>query len=122
MVRGNLHEPVQPPTQTERPPQCGWNGCSANTAAGRTTWWRAGIWNADLSRRQHEEGSDYGGNRRGWFLGDDALKQELLTAAIGGVGPHHYGEAVQESAEVRAKRLVAEEVRPRGWQGGCAGV
>ena len=67
------------------------------------------------SRRQHEDAAGYGDIRRGWFLGDDALKQELLAAAAGGAGPQHYGEAVRESAEVRAERLVAEELRQRGW-------
>ena len=67
------------------------------------------------SRRQHEDGSEYGDIRRGWFLGDDALKQELLAGAAGGAGPQHYGEAVRESAEARADRLVAEELRRRGW-------
>lgn len=67
------------------------------------------------NRRRQEDPEAYAGLRRGWFLGDDALKQELLAAATGGAGPQHYGEAVRESAEVKAERLVAEELQHRGW-------
>jgi REP element-mobilizing transposase RayT len=70
------------------------------------------------SRRQQEDHRDYGDIRRGWFLGDEALRQELLATAAGGAGPQHYGEAVRESAEAKAERIVTEELRRRGWKPG----
>ena len=34
------------------------------------------------------------------------------------MGPHHGGVERQETAEQRAARLVAEELKRRGWDGG----
>lgn len=53
--------------------------------------------------------------RHGWFLGDDKLKEELLEGAAGRVGAHHYGEDRLETGEVQAERLVAAELKRRGW-------
>jgi hypothetical protein len=49
----------------------------------------------------------------GWFFGEDALKQELLAAVSEKAGKWHYGEAVQESAEAQAERIVTEELNRR---------
>jgi len=40
------------------------------------------------------------------FVGDEALKQELLTQVAETTGPWHYGGAVQESATARAERMA----------------
>lgn len=69
-------------------------------------------------RRQQEDGWNHDAIRRGWFLGDEALRQELLSAASGGAGPQHYGQPVRESAEAKAERIVDEELRRRGWTTG----
>ncbi len=66
-------------------------------------------------RRAVEEGSDYQAIRRGWFFGADALKQELLAQVSEQTGKCHYGEAVQESAEAKAERIVAGELKRRKW-------
>jgi REP element-mobilizing transposase RayT len=66
-------------------------------------------------RRGAEEGDAFKPIRRGWFLGKEALKQELLAQVSKKVGKWHYGEAVQESAEAKAEGIVKEELRKRKW-------
>lgn len=61
------------------------------------------------------EGETFQEIRRGWFYGRDKVKKELLEAVTEKVGPHHYGEAVWESEETKAERIVAEELARRGW-------
>ena len=53
--------------------------------------------------------------RRGWFLGEASLKEELLAQASTRTGAWLYGEAVRESAVVLAERLVAAEMERLGW-------
>jgi REP element-mobilizing transposase RayT len=66
-------------------------------------------------RRRAEEGDEFKTIRRGWFFGDDALKQELLAQVSKKAGKWHYGEALQESAEAKAERIVVEELAKRKW-------
>ncbi len=66
-------------------------------------------------RRGAEEGGAFASVRRGWFLGDDAVKKELLAAMSGEAAPHVYGETVHESAEARAEAVVQAELTKRGW-------
>ena len=65
--------------------------------------------------RAAEDGSEYKPIRRGWFLGDMALKGELLAQVNAQAGDWHYGEELQESAEAKAERLVAAELKRRKW-------
>jgi putative transposase len=62
-----------------------------------------------------EEGDAFKPIRRGWFLGGDALKQELLAQVSAKAGQWHYGEALQESAAAKADRIVREELLRRKW-------
>ena len=66
-------------------------------------------------RRGAEEGEVWSLIRRGWFLGRDSLKEELLAAVSEKPGRWHYGEAVVESAQSRAERIVREELKRRRW-------
>jgi REP element-mobilizing transposase RayT len=66
-------------------------------------------------RRGAEEGGEFKAIRRGWFLGDEALKRELLAQVSAKTGQWHYGELVQESAEATAERMVKEELSKRKW-------
>src|ERR1035441_5870517 len=43
---------------------------------------------------------------RGWCLGGEEFRQELLEQVDTRSGPSHYGEAVQEAEGVQAERLV----------------
>ncbi len=66
-------------------------------------------------RRVEATAEEWKGLRRGWYLGDKAFRQELLEAAQAQVGRSHYGVERQETAEQRARRIVEEELKRRGW-------
>ncbi len=66
-------------------------------------------------RRGAENGEAYKSIRRGWFFGDEALKQELLAEVSERTGQWHYGEAFQESVAAKAERIVKEELKKRKW-------
>lgn len=67
------------------------------------------------ARRTQEEGEEFKVVRRGWCLGEEKFKQELLAQMSEKVGMHHYGGERQESGEAKAERLVADELKKRGW-------
>jgi REP element-mobilizing transposase RayT len=69
------------------------------------------------ARRQSERGPcpEFKAVRRGWFLGDRAFRKELLVQMGERRGANHYGEECYELAEAKAERIVAEELRRRGW-------
>jgi hypothetical protein len=56
------------------------------------------------SRRKQEESADYREVRRGWCLGSEAFRQELLRAAADRAEANHYGSKRFESSEERARR------------------
>ena len=66
-------------------------------------------------RRGAEDGREYKAIRRGWFLGDDALKKELLAQMSEKAGESHYGEELREWAEAKAERIVVEKMKRLGW-------
>ena len=82
----------------------------ADSAAGRRR-----LAEALEQRRGAEDGMEFKTVRRGWFLGGEALKQELLAQVSEKIGRWHYGEAVHESAEAMAQRIVAEELKRKKW-------
>lgn len=69
----------------------------------------------EIRRQQEGVGEAWAAIRRGWFFGSDELKQELLARASERVGANHYGGERQESGEVKAERLVREELARLGW-------
>lgn len=66
-------------------------------------------------RRADEASADYKKVRRGWCLGDDAFRKELLDQIKERVGAEHYGEQRQESAEALAEGIVVQELKRRHW-------
>ncbi len=69
-------------------------------------------------RRQQAEEKSFNQIRRGWCFGDEEFREELLEKVSTQAGPHHYGEELRESAAAKAERVLAEELRRRGWQEG----
>jgi len=53
--------------------------------------------------------------RGDWCLGSEAFRNEQLERMEGGLGQHHAGELRLETAQAKAERLVAEELRRLGW-------
>jgi hypothetical protein len=54
--------------------------------------------------------------RRGWCLGSAEFKKQKLEEIDGQVGEHHLGSLRLETAELRAERIIEEELRRLGWQ------
>ncbi len=88
----------------------GEHGLPKDSAAGREEFARR-----MERRRAEEEGTDYRSLRRGWCLGSQEFRQELLAAAVERVGANHYGADRHETGEQKAERIVAEGIRSLGW-------
>jgi len=69
-------------------------------------------------RRREERGEDWKAIRRGWCLGDEGFRQELLAQMAGQMGEHHYGRERWETMEEKAARIVREELARVGWTEG----
>jgi hypothetical protein len=54
--------------------------------------------------------------RRGWYLGSEQFKEQMLELMEGELGASHSGELHRETGEQRANRIIAEELARRGWQ------
>jgi hypothetical protein len=67
------------------------------------------------ARRWEEDGEAKRRIERGWCYGSAEFRAELLTQMEGGFGPHHGGVERRESAEAKAGRLLAEELKRRKW-------
>jgi REP element-mobilizing transposase RayT len=53
--------------------------------------------------------------RRGWCLGSQEFKSQMLEQVGGRLGEHHSGELRCETAEVKAERIIGEELSRLGW-------
>ena len=66
--------------------------------------------------RTQEADLEYKGLGRGWFFGDNALKEQLLEKLGRQESrPSYQGEPGKQSAEQQAHRLVAEALKKQGW-------
>ena len=74
------------------------------------------------SRRAGEAGEEYKALRRGWFLGSDTFREELLGQMQERVGAEHYGAERQEGAEAQAEAMVRMELKRLGWREGDLGT
>ena len=66
-------------------------------------------------RRAHETGKEWKGLRRGWYLGEETFRQELMEQVRTGAGPNHDRGQRRESAEAKAERIVQGELRKMYW-------
>jgi REP element-mobilizing transposase RayT len=67
------------------------------------------------ARRQGEADGEFKVVRRGWCLGGEGFRQELLDQIAGQRSGSHYGAELAESAEARAQRLITQALRRKGW-------
>ena len=67
-------------------------------------------------RRGAEEGEEFKPIRRGWCLGEETFREELLTQMSERMGAEHYGEERAETAEALAELIIAEELKRGRWQ------
>ena len=66
-------------------------------------------------RRQEDTQKEFQPVERGWFLGEEAFRQELLEQVQERPGPSHFGEAVQAGAEAQAERLIERGLQQLKW-------
>jgi len=66
-------------------------------------------------RRAAEAGTDYRHLRRGWCLGGDAFRKELLGQMAGRRGAEHYGEERRESELAKAERIIIAGLKKARW-------
>ena len=71
---------------------------------------------AMAERRAGEADMDYKKLRRGWCLGTEAFREELLGQMETRLGAEHYGTERRETAEALAERLVQAELRRLRWR------
>ena len=89
----------------------GEHGIQEDTAAGRRAF-------EDRMERRRAEKTDPAALRslrRGWCLGSESFRLELLERMEGRLGENHSGALRLESAQAKAERLVAEELKKLQW-------
>ena len=67
-------------------------------------------------RRKLDNREAFQGVRRGWCLGSDEFREELLERMHVGLKRNHGGIEKRESAKARAEGLLREELKRRGWK------
>ena len=81
-----------------------------DSAAGRRVF-AAGL----EHRRSEDTRGEFKRVERGWCLGEEEFRRDLLEQVSREPGASHYGAAVQEAVEVRAERWVRQRLRAMGW-------
>ena len=66
-------------------------------------------------RRGQEQSEQWQPIRRGWCLGEEQFRKELLEQVHERAGAHHNGEEIGQSAQEKARRIIAEELAKLGW-------
>ena len=66
-------------------------------------------------RRGAEEGRECKAIRRGWCLGEETFRKELLARMSQRLGAEHYGPERAETEVAKAERIIAEELKRRKW-------
>jgi putative transposase len=67
------------------------------------------------ARRAGDADADYRQVRRGWYLGAESFRAELLGQMQARMGAEHYGTERRETVEAHAAGIVEEELRRQGW-------
>jgi hypothetical protein len=87
----------------------GW-GIPKDSLAGRDRFAQC----METRRRQETKQTNWRGVERGWCLGDQAFREELLAQMKARRGDH-YGPELREADEAQAQQLVRAELRRRHW-------
>lgn len=66
-------------------------------------------------RRSQETNAAFDPVRRGWFLGNEDFRRELLVLAGKRKGTYHFGPEIHESEELKAESLLAKAIARLGW-------
>jgi putative transposase len=103
-----LVEPSQRPRWLRVDRLLGEWGIPKDSPAGRAQF--AGHMEA---RRRAEGSGEY--EPKGWCLGSEEFRQELLAQVSELAGPEHRGEDIRQSAQEKAERILQEELERLGW-------
>jgi REP element-mobilizing transposase RayT len=85
-------------------------GIPKDSAAGREVFRRQ----MELRRREDVKEA-FKGLERGWFLGGEDFRRELLEQVKQAPSASHFGELVHEAEEARAQRLLKAALKEAGW-------
>lgn len=88
----------------------GESGIPKNSASGRKQ-----LEQSVERRRQAEESDQFESIRSGWYLGGERFRRELLAQMTERIGREHYGAERAETDVEKAERLIATELKRRGW-------
>ncbi len=88
----------------------GESGIPQDSVAGRREF------EAQMEARRAGEGDGaFKAVRRGWCLGGEAFRRELLAQVAEKRGHWHFGAELVESVEAKAERLIEAELQRKGW-------
>jgi putative transposase len=65
------------------------------------------------SRRASEEDEEFSALERGWFVGSEQFRKELLEQMK--AGPENYGEEIRQSGEHKALKRIESELKKLNW-------
>ena len=88
----------------------GEHGIQKDTVAGRQEFERR----MEVRRLEEMDEEASEAFRRGWCIGSERFRKEMLEKMEDKLGEHHSGELRLESAEAKAERIVAEELKRLG--------
>ena len=89
----------------------GEHGIGADNAAGRQQFEERMAWR----RGAEEDEQSVAPIRRGWCLGSEDFRRQMLERMAGQLGEHHAGGLHRQSGETRAERIIGEELQRLGW-------
>ena len=89
----------------------GEHGIQQDTASGRQEFERR----METRRLEEQDEEALKVFRRGWCLGSPDFREQLLERASGKLGDNHTGAIRFEAAQVRADRILQEELSRLGW-------
>jgi hypothetical protein len=73
-------------------------------------------WIHACQERKFRYFSEFNLARRGWCLGDETFRQELLAQMREPIGEEHYGEERAQTVEATAEQIIAAELKRRRWK------
>jgi len=111
---GYLAAPAHRPQWLRVDRLLGVHGIPEDNAAGRELFERR----MEARRAEPGDATQWEPIRRGWCLGSAEFKAQLLERMDGQLGEHHAGQLKRESAEVKAQRIIREELLRLGWREG----
>ncbi|HEY3915863.1 MAG TPA: transposase [Verrucomicrobiae bacterium] len=106
-----LHKPAKRPPWLRVEKLFGEHGIPRDSAAGRQHF---------ESRMERQRAIADTGHwrpmRRGWYLGEEEFRKELLAQMKERRGENHYGQAALETDRQHAETLVQTEIKKLGWR------